>query len=207
MVSYDSSHTLHICAAQHVLPHCTGVCRQSERHMYSTAWHHMNLLTPYTPVRRSAYHHTAQVCVESQKGICILLRETVWILAVYQFWKGILAGPALKYFTWFIGAGRCILLRETVWISLSHPTNLCCAARTVALHRCVQGVRKTNVFYCMKPCVSSDILHTRAAQHVLPHRVKPYVSSDTLHTHAAQHVLPHCAGARRVSERRMYFIA
>jgi len=29
-----------------------------------------------------------------------------WIvLAVYQFWKGISAGPALKYFTWFIGAG------------------------------------------------------------------------------------------------------
>jgi len=28
----------------------------------------------------------------------------VW--AVYKFWKGISVGPALKYFTWFIGAGR-----------------------------------------------------------------------------------------------------
>ena len=28
-----------------------------------------------------------------------------FVLAVYQFWKGISAGPALKYFTWFIGAG------------------------------------------------------------------------------------------------------
>jgi len=27
------------------------------------------------------------------------------IQAVYQFRKGISAGPALKYFTWFIGAG------------------------------------------------------------------------------------------------------
>jgi len=30
----------------------------------------------------------------------------VW--AVYQFRKGMSAGPALKYFTWFIGAGRFI---------------------------------------------------------------------------------------------------
>ena len=28
-----------------------------------------------------------------------------FVLAVYQFRKGISAGPALKYFTWFIGAG------------------------------------------------------------------------------------------------------
>ena len=28
-----------------------------------------------------------------------------FVLAVYQFWTGISAGPALKYFTWFIGAG------------------------------------------------------------------------------------------------------
>jgi len=31
-----------------------------------------------------------------------------FVLAVYQFWKGISAGPALKYFTWFIGAGGYI---------------------------------------------------------------------------------------------------
>ena len=43
---------------------------------------------------------------------CLLdfhLRESVrrkwFVLAVYQFWKGISEGPALKYFTWFIGAG------------------------------------------------------------------------------------------------------
>ena len=28
-----------------------------------------------------------------------------FVLAVYQIWKGISGGPALKYFTWFIGAG------------------------------------------------------------------------------------------------------
>jgi len=28
-----------------------------------------------------------------------------FVLAVYQVWKGISAGPSLKYFTWFIGAG------------------------------------------------------------------------------------------------------
>jgi len=172
MVSYDNSHTLHICAAQHVLPHCAGVCRQSERHMYSTAWNHMYPLSPYTPVRRSACDHTAQVCVESQKGICILLRETVWIL--------------------------------------SHPANLCCAARTVAPHRCVQSVRKTNLFYCVQPYVSKPYVskpYVSKPYVSKPYVSKPYVSSDTLHTHAAQHVLPHCAGVRKVSERRTYFTA
>jgi len=33
------------------------------------------------------------------------VRRKWFVLAVYQFWKGISAGPALKYFTWFIGAG------------------------------------------------------------------------------------------------------
>ena len=28
----------------------TGVCRVSESGMYSTAWHRMYILTPYTPV-------------------------------------------------------------------------------------------------------------------------------------------------------------
>jgi len=28
-----------------------------------------------------------------------------FVLVVYKFWKGISAGPALKYFPWFIGAG------------------------------------------------------------------------------------------------------
>jgi len=33
------------------------------------------------------------------------VRRKQFVLAVYQFWKGISAGPALEYFTWFIGAG------------------------------------------------------------------------------------------------------
>jgi len=33
-----------------------------------------------------------------------------FVLAVYQFWKGILAGPALKHFTWFIGAGGSLVV-------------------------------------------------------------------------------------------------
>jgi len=33
------------------------------------------------------------------------VRRKWFVLAVYQFWKGISAGPAHKYFTWFIGAG------------------------------------------------------------------------------------------------------
>ena len=33
------------------------------------------------------------------------VRRKWFVLAVYQFWKGISAGPALKHFTWFIGAG------------------------------------------------------------------------------------------------------
>ena len=33
------------------------------------------------------------------------VRRKWFVLAVYQVWKGISAGPALKYFTWFIGAG------------------------------------------------------------------------------------------------------
>jgi len=33
------------------------------------------------------------------------VRRKWFVLAVYQFRKGISAGPALKYFTWFIGAG------------------------------------------------------------------------------------------------------
>ena len=33
------------------------------------------------------------------------VRRKWFVLAVYQFWKGISAGLALKYFTWFIGAG------------------------------------------------------------------------------------------------------
>jgi len=28
-----------------------------------------------------------------------------FVLSVYQFWKGVSAGPALKYLTWLIGAG------------------------------------------------------------------------------------------------------
>jgi len=32
------------------------------------------------------------------------VRRKWFVLAVYQFWKGISVGPALKYFTWFIGA-------------------------------------------------------------------------------------------------------
>jgi len=37
-----------------------------------------------------------------------LTESVMWkwfVLAVCQFWKGISAGPALKYFTWLIGAG------------------------------------------------------------------------------------------------------
>ena len=43
------------------------------------------------------------------------VRRKWFVLAVYQFWKGISAGPALKYFTWFIGAGG--LLRRHVFRS------------------------------------------------------------------------------------------
>ena len=32
-----------------------------------------------------------------------------FVLVVYQFWKDISAGPALRYFTWFIGVGGCDL--------------------------------------------------------------------------------------------------
>ena len=40
------------------------------------------------------------------------VRRKWFVLAVYQFRKGISAGPALKYLTWFIGAGRypCIYI-------------------------------------------------------------------------------------------------
>jgi len=37
------------------------------------------------------------------------VRLKSFVLVVYQFWKDISAGPALKYFTWFIGAGGCEL--------------------------------------------------------------------------------------------------
>jgi len=43
----------------------------------------------------------------------------VW--AVYQFWKGISAGPALKYFTWFIGAGGS---SHDVWEMTFHTIGL-----------------------------------------------------------------------------------
>ena len=33
------------------------------------------------------------------------VRRKWFVLASYQVWKGISAGPALEYFTWFIGAG------------------------------------------------------------------------------------------------------
>ena len=39
------------------------------------------------------------------------VRRKWFVLAVYQFWKGISAGLALKYFTWFIAwhrGGMCI---------------------------------------------------------------------------------------------------
>ena len=39
------------------------------------------------------------------------VRSKWFVLAVYHFWKGISAGPALKYFTWFIGAGGHITRR------------------------------------------------------------------------------------------------
>ena len=37
------------------------------------------------------------------------VRRKWFVLAVYQFWKGISAGLALKYFTWFIGAGGSLI--------------------------------------------------------------------------------------------------
>jgi len=49
------------------------------------------------------------------------VRRKSFVLVVYQFWKGISAGPALKYFTWFIGAGgwgRCVCLTYE-WV-MSH---------------------------------------------------------------------------------------
>jgi len=42
-----------------------------------------------------------------------------FVLAVYQFWKDISVGPALKYFTWFIGAGGHGLTHVHVWPSLT----------------------------------------------------------------------------------------
>ena len=44
-----------------------------------------------------------------------LVRRKWFVLAVYQFWKGISAGPALKYFTWFIGAGGLNWFVASLW--------------------------------------------------------------------------------------------
>ena len=45
-----------------------------------------------------------------------------FVLAVYQFRKGISAGPALKYLTWFIGAGGY----SFIWFF--HRCEICCNA-------------------------------------------------------------------------------
>jgi len=47
------------------------------------------------------------------------VRRKWFVLAVYQFWKGISAGPALKYFTWFIGAGGYVYL-HLCWYTWTH---------------------------------------------------------------------------------------
>jgi len=41
------------------------------------------------------------------------VRRKWFVLAVYQVWKGISVGPALKYFTWFIGAGGMIGIHDS----------------------------------------------------------------------------------------------
>jgi len=69
-------------------------------------------------------------------------------IGVYQFWKGISAGPALKYFTWFMGAGANIavspyccesVLRQhsvllcvsVTWLSIALRVRVCLWVSTV----------------------------------------------------------------------------
>ena len=58
-----------------------------------------------------------------------------FVLAVYQFWKGISAGPALKYFTWFIGAGGShdMWMKHFTFINESSHTY----ERIISYHTCI----------------------------------------------------------------------
>jgi len=65
--------------------------------------------------------------------------DRIWkwfVLAVYQFRKGISAGPALKYLTWFIGAGG--VRRATHSAECWMHRGLHCVDRSItkALHKC-----------------------------------------------------------------------
>ena len=64
---------------------------------------------PHKIMRYWVYYST-QLCFGFPSDT---VRWKWFVLAVYQFWKGISAGPALKYFTWFIGAGG--VWKERKW--------------------------------------------------------------------------------------------
>ena len=75
-----------------------------------------NILNPVLEILFPRIWSSAQDCAV----LCCLLNPVVFlisawqksvrrnwfVLVVYQVWKGISAGPALKYFTWFIVAGE-----------------------------------------------------------------------------------------------------
>ena len=62
MVSYVYSHILHICllVRRNALRR-TGVCRVSDRLMYSTAGYRMYIRTPYTPASASREWNSLQI--------------------------------------------------------------------------------------------------------------------------------------------------
>jgi len=77
-----------------------------------------------------------------------------WILLeVYQFRKGISAGPALKYFTWFIGAGG---KRRNAWSSrmtvglCAYPFNIHVHARKSTLLTWILGPESNRVHFRSK---------------------------------------------------------
>jgi len=130
---------------------------------------------------------------------CILdfhLTESVrwkwFVLAVYQFWKGISAGPALKYFTRFIGAGG-------VWHRGSHITHMICAFSVLwecVLWECVLWVRTFHMIcapYRLSHCIALCAHGHQVSCLVLVHRTH----SHRTHSHRTHSHL--CAQGHQVS--------
>ena len=64
------------------------------------------------------------------------VRRKWCVLAVYQFWKGISAGPALKYFTWFIGAGGLVCVYD-ITFSHTRTINTCILSSIQSELKCI----------------------------------------------------------------------
>jgi len=106
------------------------------------------------------------------------VRRKWFVLAVYQFWKGISAGPALKYFTWFIGAGGLlgdvIVLKDKRFTKNSWPCRLSIFHTVDHLHFSIGRSSTDNYWdflvhvFCFSPLEPS-----RELEYTSEHNIEP----------------------------------